>query len=102
MLEIINNPCMTIAYVIFVIIVIALRQLPKIIKMAGDRLIHRKPREGKDNEFVVKSEDIPESEDGYSYASMFWMHLDDFDHRINEWRHVLRKGTDDERGLSAW
>tara|TARA_B100001093_G_C26830917_1_gene1016068 strand:- start:798 stop:2198 length:1401 start_codon:yes stop_codon:yes gene_type:complete len=100
MLEIINNPLtITIAYVIFVIIVIVAiwHGYQKLLKwQAGRPIFIRKPREGKDNEFVIKSEDIPESEDGYSYALMFWMHLDDFEHRIDEWRHILHKGTDDE------
>lgn len=100
MLEIINNPLtISILSTIFVIIVIVAlwNGYQKLLKWQASRPIFiRKPREGKDNEFVVKSEDIPESEDGYSYTLMFWMHLDDFDHRIDEWRHVLHKGTDEE------
>ena len=53
------------------------------------------PHEGR-TPLTIEKEKIPAPEDGYSYNLMFWLHIDDFEYRRNEWKHIVHKGEEDE------
>ena len=99
MLEIINQP---IFLKIFLGLAIAIscymlyRGYKKLLAWQEARPIFiRSPHEGK-TPLTVEKEKVPAPEDGFSYNLMFWLHIDDFAYRRNEWKHVVHKGEEDE------
>lgn len=57
-----------------------------------DPVLIDKPFSGKKT-IEFDSSKIPPSMDGYSYTLMFWINIEDWEYKKNEWKHILHKGS---------
>ena len=75
-------------------IIITWKLYQKLLKWQKGRPIFiRKPHDGT-KKLVIPNKDLPKSDDGYSYSLMFWINIDDYSYRRNEWKHVVHIGSD--------
>ena len=99
MLETINQPIyrkVFIGLAIVISLVLLYKGYRSLLTWQKERPIFiRSPQEGRQSLTIDKS-NIPDPADGYSYTMMFWINIDDFEYRRNEWKHVVHRGSDEE------
>ena len=80
--------------VCMLVIIITWKLYQKLLKWQKGRPIFiRKPHDGT-KKLVIPNKDLPKSEDGYSYSLMFWINIDDYSYRRNQWKHIVHIGSD--------
>ena len=78
-----------------IIIIITWKLYQRLLKWQKSRPIFiRKPHDGT-KKLTIPNKDLPKSDDGYSYSIMFWINIEDFNYRRNEWKHIVHIGSDD-------